>query len=126
MAANTPALFGRYAVVGGLATAAHYVLLVVLSEAFGASPGPSATCGALLGAGVAYVGNRRLTFSSRAAHRQALPRFLLVAAGGALLQGAMVAGGTSILGVHYLLAQVLATAVVLIAGFNLNRHWTFA
>jgi putative flippase GtrA len=55
-----------------------------------------------------------------------LPRYLLVAAGGALANGTIVWLGTELLHWHYLAAQVLATALILVAGFALNRTWTFA
>ncbi|MFM8738510.1 MAG: GtrA family protein [Betaproteobacteria bacterium] len=37
---------------------------------------------------------------------------------------AVVASGVA-LGLHYLLAQVLATALVMLATYHLNRVWTF-
>lgn len=126
MVVGTAAMFSRYVLIGGLATAVHYCLLVAMVEAWGVKPGVAASVGALGGALAAYVGNRRLTFASAAAHRQALPRFLIVAAGGALLSGGLVWCGTTLLAMHYLLPQLLATALVLVAGFAMNRHWTFA
>jgi putative flippase GtrA len=115
----------RYALIGLAATTVHYVLLVVLVEAAAAPPGPAALMGALLGAGVAYLGNRRYTFSNSAMpHGQAAPRFAAIAVLGALANAGVVAGGVA-LGLHYLLAQALATAVVMLATYHLNRVWTF-
>lgn len=119
-------MFGRYVLIGGLSTALHYCLLVVMVEVWSVSPGLAAAAGALGGALAAYIGNRRLTFASAAAHRQALPRFLIVAAGGALLSGSLVWIGTTLLGMQYLVPQLMATALVLMGGFATNRHWTFA
>jgi len=119
-------MFGRYVLIGGLSTALHCCLLVVMVEVWSVSPGLAAAAGALGGALAAYIGNRRLTFASAAAHRQALPRFLIVAAGGALLSGSLVWIGTTLLGMQYLVPQLMATALVLVAGFATNRHWTFA
>ena len=118
--------FGRYLLVGLLATAAHYALLVALVEFAGMAAAPSAAIGAACGALLAYAGNRRFTFPRRAAHAQALPRFLAVAALGAATNGAIVWTGTEALGMHYLAAQVLATAIVVWSGFVLNRQWSFA
>jgi len=120
------ASFVRYSLVGGLATFVHYLVLVALVEGAGANPGLSAAIGATCGALAAYAGNRRFTFSSHAPHRQALPRFALVAAGAAIANGTIVWTGTEWLGLHYLLAQVAATALTLVTGFTLNRSWTFA
>ena len=115
-----------YALVGVLATAVHYLVLVTLVELAGVQPGMAAATGALAGALVAYAGNRRFTFASTAAHTTALPRFLAVAALGVVASAAIVFAGTEWLGLHYLLPQVVATALVFVCGYVLNRRWTFA
>jgi putative flippase GtrA len=116
----------NYALFGGLATAVHYLVLVVLVELAGVGAGLAAATGATSGALVAYAGNRRFTFGSDAAHRRALPRFLLVAALGATTSAVLVFAGTEWLGLHYLVPQAAATVLVLFAGFAINRRWTFA
>ena len=126
MATRGVPAFGRYLLVGLLATAIHYALLLVLVELVGAAAAPSAAAGAACGALAAYAGNRRYTFACGAAHGQALPRFLAVAAFGAAANGAIVWAGTQILDMHYLAAQVVATSIVVWCGFILNRRWSFA
>jgi putative flippase GtrA len=120
------ASFALYLLVGALATAVHYAVLLLLVEVAAQPAVPSTALGAVCGALTAYVGNHRYTFSSRAGHRRALPRFFTVAAAGAIANGALVWAGTVPLGLHYLAAQVLATAVIVTGGFALNRHWSFA
>lgn len=117
--------FVRYSLVGSLATLVHYLVLVALIERAGTNAGLSAAVGATCGALAGYAGNRRFTFFSRAPHRQALPRFVLVAAGGAIVNGTIVWTGTELLRLHYLVPQVVATVLILVAGFALNRSWTF-
>lgn len=119
-------MFARYSLVGIFATCVHYVLLSALVEWAGAKAGPAAAVGATFGALTAYAGNHRLTFMSRVPHGVALPRFLLVAAFGAIASGLIVWAGTEWLHMHYLMAQVIATALILWTGFALNRRWTFA
>ena len=110
-----------------MATVVHYVVLLALVELAGMPAPPSAVMGALCGAVAAYGINRAITFtSSTASHQQALPRFMLIAAAGAALNGAMVWGGIHWLGWHYLVAQALATVLVLGLTYRLNRSWTFA
>ncbi len=116
----------RYAFVGGFATLVQYLVLVGLVEQAGANAPWAATIGAIFGALVAYAANFRFTFSSRAAHRRALPRFLLIAAGGVIVSASLVWLGTRVLQLHYLVPQAVATALVLVAGFSMNRRWTFA
>ena len=119
--------FFWYLIAGGIATAVHYAVLIALVEWLVLAAAPSATVGALCGAGASYLLNRRMTFaSSGAGHGQALPRFLAIALLGALLNGALVWLGVQQFGWHYLLAQALATVVVVGLTFRLNRLWTFA
>jgi putative flippase GtrA len=76
------------------------------------------------GAFVNYVIARRFVFESERPHQTALPRFATIAAAGAAINTAIVAllyGA----GLHYLLAQVIATAVVLVLNYFANRYWTF-
>jgi putative flippase GtrA len=117
--------FGRYLLVGSAATAAHYTILIALVEIAGAAPAPSAAVGAACSALAAYAGNRRFTFPDSAPHSQALPRFLAVAAFGAVANGALVWTGTEVAGLQYLSAQLVATVFVLWSGFMLNRRWSF-
>jgi putative flippase GtrA len=117
----------RYLWVGVLATALHYAILIGVVERLHRSPALGAGLGALAGAVLAYLGNRRFTFAaSTAAHAQALPRFMLIAAGMALGHAAIVWCGSSVLGLHYLVAQVLASGTAFLCGFQLNKSWSFA
>lgn len=50
---------------------------------------------------------------------------MCVAIFGALINGSLVWVGTA-LGLHYLLAQVAATALVVVLSYHLNNRWTFA
>ncbi len=119
--------FARYTLTGGIATAVHYGVLLGLVEAGHIAAGWAAAVGAAAGALVAYLGNRRFVFAgSGASHRQALPRFLTVAALGAAVSGLVVWLGSTALGVHYLAAQVVATVLVLVLTYRLNRAWSFA
>jgi len=116
----------RYALVGLLATAIHYLVLVMLVEMANVDAGVAAGIGALCGALAAYAGNRRYTFLVDAPHRRALPRFLAVAATGVATSAAFVAMGTLWLHLPYLVPQAAATLLVLVGGYTLNRRWSFA
>lgn len=115
-----------YAAAGAVATAAHYALLVALVEGAVLAPAAAAVAGAALGAAVAYVLNRRLAFAGTTApHAQALPRFVLTAALGAACSGACVWAGTTLAGVHYLVAQAVATVLAMLLTYGVNRRWSF-
>jgi putative flippase GtrA len=116
--------FLRYGTVGALATVSHYLVLVACVE-LGHWPAYLASgTGAVVGAQVAYVGNRWFTFAHTGAIGASWPRFQATALLGALLGMAVVAIGVS-LGLYYLLAQVAATLLGLVLTFSINRSWTF-
>ena len=116
----------RYAGVGVVATGAHYAVLGLLVELVGVAAAPAAMLGAVVGALVAYLGNRRLTFAEQATpHAKALPKFAAVALVGAVANGAIVGVGVWV-GLHYLVAQVAATVIVMALTYHANRVWTFS
>lgn len=114
----------RYTLIGVVATAVHYLLLVLCVEAFEWRAWPASGLGAVVGAQVAYYGNRRITFAYRGGYGKSWVRFQLTAIAGAL-QGMVVVGIVVALGLHYLVGQVLATLAGLLLTFAINRRWTF-
>ena len=128
MMASAPAplrsRFIRYVAVGCGATASHYLLLVMWVE-WANWPAPAAAlAGAMLGAQVAFFGNRRFTFGH---HGPMLPvwwRFQATAVVGGLVSAACVAAGGRV-GLHYLLAQMVGTVIALLLTYAINRHWSF-
>ena len=117
----------KYLLVGALATVLHYAVLVGVVEGAHGQPALGAGLGALAGAALAYAGNHRYTFGPRrVAHTQAFGRFMLVAATMALGHAGVVWLGSAVLGLHYLLAQVIASGLAFAFGFKLNQSWSFA
>ncbi|MBF0471355.1 MAG: GtrA family protein [Gammaproteobacteria bacterium] len=115
-----------FALVGVAGTSGHYLTLIALVQWVALTPVVATSFGFGVGAVINYLLNYRFTFHSRQQHRKALPKFLLVAAAGALVNGAVMALGHTQLGLHYLLAQVIATVLVLLWNFAINKIWTFA
>jgi putative flippase GtrA len=116
--------FLSYTGIGAIATALHYAVLVACVEAAGWPAYLGSGVGAVAGAQLAYAGNRHFTFGHRGAIAASWPRFMATALVGALLGMAIVALGVR-LGVHYLIAQMLATLASLVLTFAINRAWTF-
>jgi len=106
-----PQVLVRFALVGLAGSGVYYALLWSLVELGGA---PVLTASSFAFAVVVlenYLLHRRWTFASPVPHRQALPRFALVAGCGAALNAAVMHACLR-LGWHYLLAQTLALALV--------------
>jgi len=117
--------FGRFLLVGGFCTALQYLILAALVQAAGVDPVVASSIGYLLSALANYDLNYRLTFRSRVPYLGGMLRFALVMTTGLVLNGAVMALGTKALALHYLVAQVAATIVVLFWNFFAHRRWTF-
>jgi putative flippase GtrA len=105
--------FVRFATVGVAATGAHYMVLIALKELAGVDPVSATVIGFAVGAVVSYVLNRRFTFATRPAFASGLAKFAAIAVVGAFIN----AGIFALLlaqGLYYLVAQVIATLVVLV------------
>lgn len=121
---GTLAQLGRYAAFGGGATVAHWLLLTLLVEQAHWAAWAGSGAGALLGSQVAFFANRRYTFGHGGVLWPAWWRFMVTALIGAVVGMGVVAWGVA-LGLHYLAAQTLATALGLLLTFAINRAWTF-
>lgn len=117
--------FVRFTLVGGIGTSAHYVVLVVLVSDFGVNPILGSTAGFLVGMITNYVLNRRFTFNSQTSHREALWRFGAIAMAGIGINTAIMVLLIEVMGLHYLLAQMVATVLTLSWNFVGSRYWAF-
>lgn len=117
--------FVLFAVVGAVGTAAHFATLIVVVERFGGQVLVGSSAGFLVGALVNYFLNYHLTFASTQRHAHAMPRFLLVATVGMLLNVGVMGITYNAFRLPYLICQVIATVLVLFWNFGVNRLWTF-
>lgn len=123
---SVKAQFVKFALVGGLATALHYAILVVLVEGLRWPPVAATSVGFVVSALGNYLLNRRFTFRSQRRHVEAAPRFAVVAVVGFWINAGVVWLAFNAAGLHYLVAQVVATLATVGWTFGANRHWTFS
>jgi putative flippase GtrA len=71
--------FTHFSAAGAVGTLLHYAMLIRLVSGNGASPVTGTALGATAGAITNYWLNRHYTFLSNRAHREAFPRFILMA-----------------------------------------------
>lgn len=117
--------FIRFCGVGLIATALQYIILIVLSEAAQVNAVAASAVGYGLSAAVNYSLNYYFTFASRQSHRVAATRFAVVSTVGLGLNTSLMYVGVSVLRLHYLPVQIVATIVVLAWNFSANRIWTY-
>lgn len=100
--------------------------LISLVEAINVNPVYATTLGFIVGALINYVLNYLYTFQSNKPHVEAVTKFLTVAAIGAVVNSSIMFLGQSVLQFNYILVQIIATGIVLLQNFSLNKWWTFA
>lgn len=124
--------FIQYSTAGGIATVFHYICFIIAVKSLLWQPWQATLLGASIGAFVSYVLNYQFTFAvqikdnAEAKHTLLLPKFLMVASIGVIIQTLIVAGLSHCQQVNYLIAQIIATIIGLILTFLINRFWTFA
>ena len=75
--------------------------------------------------GVSYVGHRRWSFASKAAHRRSLPRFLAVALFALALNQAIVWVLVKEAGISYARTLIILVTLVPALTYLLSRFWAF-
>jgi putative flippase GtrA len=122
---SLPRQFTAFALVGVVATALHYAVLIALVELAQWRAVPATLVGYVAGGVVSYILNRRLTFASDRPHEEATWRFALVAFIGFCLTYGFMHVFVERLGAPYLPAQMVTTGLVVFWSFVANRLWTF-
>ncbi|MEM7501080.1 MAG: GtrA family protein [Pseudomonadota bacterium] len=116
----------RYLVAGGTATLVHLAVLAVLVESFGWGELVSTSIGFLCAIPVNFHLQRTWVFKSNGPYVNEFTKYLLVTVSTFLLNGLIFALLHSQLGIQYLVAQLMTTAVVLLANFTINFFFTFS
>ncbi|MBW4025634.1 MAG: GtrA family protein [Proteobacteria bacterium] len=117
--------FALFLVAGGTATVVQYCVLVALVEAAGTNPTWAAVLAYLCGAMTSYLLNFHVTFkNSGTGFRAGLTKFLMVNLIGLGLN-TLIFVLLRDLGVYYLLAQAVATGLVLIWNYAGARLFVF-
>lgn len=114
-----------FTAIGGIGTGGHYLTLITLVEGGMLTAVPASVAGFVVGAIINYILNYRFTFNSNKSHKEAMSKFFIVAIVGAIINTLLMHVGVNIIQLHYLLAQITATAIVLMWNFIINKVWTF-
>ena len=118
--------FAFFATVGAITTGMQYVILILAVELLRADPVVSSCAGYLISAVVSYLLNYHFTFKSDHSHFGAATRFAIVSGTGLLLNGVIMYCLVHSLHMVYIVAQVVATAIVLLWNFLGSALWAFS
>lgn len=113
------AQFMKFGVVGVIAFCIDYGLLIVLTELFGANYLVSATISFTVSVIFNYCASMRYVFT----HKEGMSRrrefiiFVVLSVIGLLINNGCMWAGVELLGVHYLITKIFATAIVMVWNF---------
>ena len=117
--------FIGFAGVGAIATGIQYLILILLTELVGLSPVYASAIGYAISSVLNYLMKYHFVFSSDKKHSSTAPKYAVISGIGLTLNTALMHLGTEILGLYYLLAQIIATGLVLLWNFTASALWTF-
>jgi len=115
----------RYLISGGVATTAHLLTLTLLVEILAVAPVIASGIGFCIAVLLNYSLQYHWTFGACEAHTVVFLRYLGVTFAMLGVNTALFWVFLAWFGLPYLLAQILATGVVVILNFNINRYFTF-
>jgi putative flippase GtrA len=116
--------FSSFFAIGVATTAVHYGVLIALVETWAINPVGATTAGFLSAVLLSYLLNRRYTFDERPAFHAGLLKYLATASIGLVLNAGTMALLTR-WGLHYVLAQIIASGLALFWNFFAARFVVF-
>ena len=117
--------FVKFIIVGGISTAFHYAILIVLVEIFKTGVVIASTLGFSASAILNYILNYRFTFRASVLHISSFPKFLVTAAAGLALNATILQLAVGLFAIHYVFGQIIATGTTLVWNFVINKIWSF-
>lgn len=116
--------FTKFASIGGLATLFQYGLMILFIEYWNIDAVITSAGSYAISAFFNYLANYYWTFNSDARHLQTLPRFILVSSL-VLILNTLLFSVFFNAGLHYLIAQVMATVITLFVNFVIHKFWIY-
>jgi len=118
--------FIRYVIVGGSCAVADLAFLYILVEFFHIWYLFSATLSFITVSSFGYFGQKYFTFKNNSKnYKKQMPVFFVVAGTGLLINSLCMFTFVSILGIWYILSNVITKFIVLIWNFLANKYLTF-
>ena len=113
------AQFMKFGVVGVIAFVIDYGLLALLTEVFGVNYLVSATISFTVSVIFNYLASMRYVFTHKEdmSRRREFVIFVVLSAIGLIINNLCMWAGVELLGIHYLITKIVATAIVMIWNF---------
>lgn len=117
--------FVKFLSVGIVATAAHYACMVFCVEFLEIAPPAASSAGFIVGAGVSYLLNYKVTFNSNRSHLDSIARFTVGSLFAFIVNFSILIVGVSLFKFNYIIIQAFATAIVFFLNFAVGKFWIY-
>lgn len=117
--------FVKFLGVGSIATIIQYCLLIFLVELFSLNHIIASSLSFIISSIINYTMNYKITFNSNLKHRIVFPRFVVIVTFGVILNTTILKLSIDKLELHYILAQIISTTLILFWNFIANYFWSF-
>lgn len=118
--------FSWFTFIGAVAGLVHYSVAVSLEASMGLHPGWANMWGFALAFPVSYMGHRKFSFAWRKIpHRQAFPRFLLVACSGFVENQFLTLSALKLFAWPFWIILAIVMVIVAMTTYSLSRFWAF-
>lgn len=118
--------FLRYLVAGGSALGLHFLLMTLLIETGSSGEVAASAAGFLAGCLLNYTLQYHYTFTSNVDHQSAVLRYTVVTLAMLVLNLLIFKALLTLVGTGWVLAQLIASGIVFLGNFVINRRFTFA
>lgn len=117
--------FLKFGVVGVLATAIDFAVMIVLTEIAGLDPVVSAGISFTVSVVFNYLASMRFVFRRREdlSRTAEVTVFVILSLVGLAMNELLMWVGSTVLGLNYVLVKVVATAVVMLWNFFSRKRW---
>lgn len=117
--------FIKYTISGGLAATVHFLILIALVEKATVDPTLASAFGFCMAVIVNYKMQYHWTFKSAGPHKTIFTRYVLITFFMLGVNTLIFWILYEIQGLIYLLAQAIATGIVMFMNFAINKNYTF-
>lgn len=114
-----------FLIVGATCTLIQFLVLYIIVENSSAHPSLASAVGYFISTFFSYFLNYYLTFDSDVNHITGLFKYYQMALFGMALNTTVHFLLYDTLGLNYLIAQIISSAIVLISNFLISKYWIF-
>ena len=116
----------RFILVGGSTSIVCLVLIWLMVDGLHLHVVLGSTIAVILASLYNYCLHYYWTFSSDTSHGFVLIKYLLMCLGGLVINGLVMYFGVTVLSVHYLMVQLLASVMLVLWSFTISFLWVFS